>query len=367
MKSIAVKSHQGNYRIVVGRNLLTKAGSLLKGLGLKGKVFVMTQSNVRKLYGKQVKHSLQRSGFRVYEYLLPSGEEAKSEKELFRAYHSLLKNGFERRDAVLALGGGVVGDVAGYTAATFLRGVPFINAGTTLLAQVDSSVGGKTGINLGEGKNLVGAFYPSRLVISDTEVLKTLPARELQASLAEVVKYGVIKDSSLFHLLEKQSDAVLAKNPKLLEKLVLASAKIKAGVVSRDEFETKGERMILNFGHTFGHGFEQALNYNHKKLIHGEAVAIGMVCAARLANRLKLFPVLETHRLISLLDKFHLPVNLEGLGLKCEKILSGMMHDKKKKAGKLRFVLPVKIGKVIIRDNISPNLIKEVIDESFGK
>jgi 3-dehydroquinate synthase len=370
MKFIPVKSHKGNYRIVVGRNLLGKAGSLLRGLGLKGKVFVMVQKNFIKAYPRyrdQVMASLLHNGFKAYDHLLPDGEKAKSQECLFSAYQHLLDKKFERRDTVMALGGGVVGDLAGYTAATFLRGIAFINIATTLLAQVDSSIGGKTGINLGQGKNLVGAFYPPRLVISDTEVLRTLPDRELHASLAEVVKYGMIRDARLLRLVEKRGDEILKKNSRLLEKIVIASAKIKAGVVSRDEFETQGERMILNFGHTFGHGFEQALNYNYHKLVHGEAVSIGMVCAARLANRLKIFSLSETKRLVKVLENLHLPVSLSGLDLEREDILSGMMHDKKKKAGKLRFVLPVKIGKVVLRENIPQKLLKEVIDESLGK
>ncbi|MBI3306389.1 MAG: 3-dehydroquinate synthase [Candidatus Omnitrophica bacterium] len=365
MKSISVKSRHQDYRIVVGQGLLKKTGSLLKALGLRGKVFIVSQSRVAQLYAGPVKKSLRQNGFAVAEHNLPDGEEAKSEKELFQTYHDLLDKDFERRDIVLALGGGVVGDLAGFAASTFLRGVPFVNIGTTLLAQVDSSIGGKTGINLGQGKNLVGAFYPSRLVISDTEVLKTLPDRDLHASLAEVVKYGVIRDLKLFSLIEKKTEDILAKESSILEKLVLASARIKAGVVSRDEFETQGERMILNFGHTFAHAFEQTLNY--RKLMHGEAVAIGMVCAARLANRLKLFPFSETSRLVRVLENLHLPVSLSGLDLDRQDILSGMLHDKKKRAGKLRFVLPTKIGRVIIRENIPSKLLKEVVDESLGK
>lgn len=365
MKLIPVKSHKGSYRIAVGRGLLEKTGSFLKSLGLAGKVFVISQSRVAALYGRRVTQSLRRSGFVVHAHLLPDGEAAKSEKELFRVFHHLLDEDFERRDIVMALGGGVAGDLAGFAASAFLRGVAFINIGTTLLAQVDSSIGGKTGINLGQGKNLVGAFYPPRIVICDTEVLKTLPDRGLHASLAEVAKYGVIRDARLFGLMEKESEKILTKDARLLEKLVLSSARIKAGVVSRDEFETKGERMILNFGHTFGHGFEQALGY--RRLMHGEAVSIGMVCAARLANRLKIFSLSETKRLVKVLENLHLPVSLSGLDLEREDILSGMMHDKKKKAGKWRFVLPVRIGKVVLRENIPREFIKGVIDESLGK
>ena len=361
MKKIRVKSLRGDYEVWTGTSLLEKVGSLVSRLGLQGKAMVVTQERVARFYLDTVLKSFRRKKISLRVYILPDGETAKSQKELFALYHELARHDFERRDVLVALGGGVVGDLTGFAAASYLRGVPFINIATTLLAQVDSAIGGKTGINLTEGKNLVGAFYPPRLVVSDIGVLKTLPDRELRASLGEVVKYGMIRDPGLFKFLERSRDAILRKDRRALERIVEISSRIKAGVVSRDEFEIKGERMILNFGHTFGHGIEQALHY--RRLLHGEAVSVGMAFAARLAVELKLFPVSDYQRLLDLLKSFHLPVSLSGLGLKAENILGAMGHDKKKKGGALRFVLPVRIGKVGVRRDIPDRAIRKILIE----
>ena len=365
MSEIQVKSQRGLYEILIGKALLEKTGSLLREMGLKGKGMIVAQPAVAALYLKKIEAALKAKKFEVHTYALADGEAAKSEPELFRLYHALCDRDFERCDFLIALGGGVTGDLTGFAAATYLRGVPFVNIPTTLLAQVDSAIGGKTGINLREGKNLVGAFYPPRAVISDITTLKTLPERELHASLAEVVKYGMIRDARLFRFLERRGESILAKEPASLEKIVEASAAIKAEVVSRDEYETKGERMILNFGHTFAHGFEQALHYS--KLLHGEAVSIGMVCAAQLAVKLKMFPPDDWERLVSVLQHFRLPVSLSGLDVDRESVLLAMNRDKKKKSGKLRFVLPVEIGKVVIRDDIPLGSVQDILMEQGAK
>ncbi len=364
MNSIRVQSSRGNYSIYVGRGLLQKAGDLWVSLQL-GKALIVTQKQAAKFHLKPLEDSLKKNKIASRVHFIPSGETAKSKENLWGIYQRLAREGFERRDAVLALGGGVVGDVAGFAAASYLRGIPFINIGTTLLAQVDSSIGGKTGINLDQGKNLVGAFYPPRLVISDPQVLTTLPARELRASLAEVVKYGILRDPKLFRLLEKSGQSILQKDIRLLEAMILASARIKAAVVSEDEFEIKGTRMILNLGHTFGHGFEQASGY--RKLLHGEAVSIGIVCAARLASSIGIFSRLETERIIGVLQKLQTPVSLNGLHLQTGRILIAMSRDKKKSAGKIRFVLPVEIGKVVVRDDVPPRLVRKIIQEAGGR
>ena len=361
MKEIPVKSLRGNYTVLTGSALLEKSGRLLRRFGIQGKAMIVTQKSIAALYLKKLTQGLSAKKIDFQTHFMAAGETAKSEMELFKLYHALSQFDFERRDFLIALGGGVVGDLTGFAAATYLRGVAFVNIPTTLLAQVDSSIGGKTGINLAEGKNLVGAFYPPRVVISDIAVLKSLPDRELYASLAEVVKYGAIADPQLFRFLEANAKKILAKDTASLEKIVQASAKIKAGVVSRDEFETKGERMILNFGHTFGHGFEQALGYS--KLLHGEAVAVGMACAAGLAVKRKLFPEAAYERLLAVMRQLRLPVSLSGLRVDLNSVVAAMSRDKKKKAGKLRFVLPVKIGKVIIRDDISMKEVREILLE----
>lgn len=359
MNEIKVKSQRGAYEILIGKGLLEKTGAILKETGLNGKAMITVQKSVAGLYLKKLTTSLRAKKIEVHTHTIADGETAKSEAEFFKLIHALCDKDFERKDTLIALGGGVTGDLTGFAASAYLRGIAFVNIPTTLLAQVDSAIGGKTGINLREGKNLVGAFYPPRVVISDITTLKTLPERELHASLAEVVKYGVIRDAQLFRFLENRHESILAKDPLSLEKIVGASSSIKAGVVSRDEHETKGERMILNFGHTFGHGFEQALHYS--KLLHGEAVAIGMVCAAQLAVRLKIFSADHLQRLVSVLRYFRLPVSLSGLNVDLESVLLAMSRDKKKKAGKLRFVLPVDIGKVIIRDDIPSGMVQDIL------
>ena len=365
MKVLNVTSSRGKYPVVCGAGVLRKAGNLLKARGLSGKIMIVTQKRVARFHLKPLRASLGRSGFAVTTHFLPEGERAKSEKELFRLHHVLIQKGFERRDVILALGGGVAGDLAGFAAATYLRGISFVNIGTTLLAQVDSSIGGKTGINLSEGKNLVGAFYPPKLVISDVATLGTLPPRELRASLAEVVKYGIIRDAGLFRRLEKSSGGILDKERKLLAGLVAASAHIKAEIVGRDEYETGRERMILNYGHTFGHAFEQCLGY--RRLLHGEAVAVGMVCAARLAVTLKLFSPAEEKRQYDLLRALRLPVSLSGLRLHIPRVMDAMQRDKKKRGGRLQFVLPVRIGGVVIKNNVPLSLVQRAIRETSGK
>lgn len=365
MKIIPVKSSKGNYKVVIGKGILAGTGELLAGVFRPGaKVMVVSQKNVARYAGK-VSLSLQRKGCKVFTHDLPDGEKAKSEKEIFKLLHALLAKGFERKDGIVAVGGGVVSDLAGFAASVYLRGIRYVNVATTLLAQVDSSIGGKTGINLTEGKNLVGAFYPPAVVISDVEVLKSLPWRELCASLAEVVKYGVIRDPELFRFLEAKASRILKKDLNALEKIVIASAGIKAGVVSRDEFETKGERMILNYGHTFGHGIEGACRY--KKIVHGEAVAIGMAMAAHVASELGLCSQTLVKRQKRLFKKLRLPLSINSLKLQTRLVLKAMMQDKKKTKGSLRFVLPVRLGKVIIKTGIPVSELQYFIRLFGGK
>lgn len=359
MKKIPVKSMRGSYHIWTGSGLLEKTGSILKSLGIQGKVMIVTQNNIARFYLNKLSAALTKQKIQNVSHFAADGETAKSQTELFKLLDALCEQDFERGDTLLALGGGVAGDLTGFAASIYMRGISFINVPTTLLAQVDSAIGGKTGINLRHGKNLAGAFYPPKAVISDIKPLGTLPARELHASLAEVVKYGVIRDAKLFVFLEKNAEKILAKDAACLEHIVAVSSAIKAGIVSRDEHETKGERMILNFGHTFGHGFEKALDY--KGLLHGEAVALGMVCAADLAVRLKLFSKDSFNRLVRLLQKLNLPVSLSGLRIQTDEVLSAMSRDKKKKAGRLRFVLPLSIGKVMVRENVRPALLEEIL------
>jgi 3-dehydroquinate synthase len=359
MKTIPVKSVKGNYRICVGQGLLARTGFLVSGLFPAGaKLMIVSQKNL-KPYLPAISASLEKRGFEVHVHMLPDGEIAKSGAELFRLSGALLAKGFERKDGIVAVGGGVVSDLAGFAASVYLRGIRYVNVATTLLAQVDSAIGGKTAIDLKEGKNLMGAFWPPALVISDVSALRSLPSRELCAALGEVVKYGVIRDAKLFTLLEKHGKKVLRKDLGTIEKIVLACAKIKAGVVSRDEFETKGERAILNYGHTFAHGIEGVLGY--QGLVHGEAVAIGMMMAAQLAAALGLCSEELPWRQMRLLVSVKLPVSIKKYNLAATAILKAMMTDKKKNQGALRFVLPRRIGQVTLEKNIPLDTIRKIL------
>lgn len=372
MKKEIIQSRNGVYTVWCGSGFIPRAGALIGAPGVlpygvtqgKTKIMVVSQKAIFSLYGHTLSRSLKQAGFKVLTHLVPEGEKAKSQAELFRLYQALLAARFDRSDAVLGLGGGVVGDLCGFAAATYLRGVAFINIATTLLAQVDSAVGGKTAINLPEGKNLVGAFYPARLVLSDAAVLKTLPERDFHASLAEVVKYGVIRDKDLFQQLERETKQILKKDPKILSSIIHVCVGIKARVAERDEFETKGERMILNYGHTFAHAFEKAANY--EDLCHGEAVSMGMAAAGKLSVRLGLWSEALANRQEELLKALRLPTRLDGFSFSVKALLKAMQHDKKISSGRLRFVLPVKIGKVIIREDITPKMIEQVLCDVGG-
>lgn len=365
MKTIIVKSLREKYKIYIGKGLLARSGALLSDIFIPGaKLMIVSQKNL-KPYIKAVVSSLKRKGFEVHEHMLPTGEIAKSKTELFRLTHVLLDKGFERKDGIIAVGGGVVSDLAGFAAAIYLRGIHYVNVATTLLAQVDSAIGGKTAIDLKEGKNLLGSFWPPALVISDVNVLRSLPMRELCASMGEVIKYGMIQDPSLFGFLERNSAKILRKDLGVLEKIVTISAGIKAKVVACDEFETKGDRMILNYGHTFAHGIEGALGY--QKIVHGEAVAIGMMMAAQLATQLGICPANLVWRQMKLILALQLPVSIKNLNLSTKTILELMMQDKKKAKGILRFVLPRRIGKVTVERNVPISSLHKVIRLAGGK
>ena len=363
MTPIEVQSVFRNYKILVGRNLIERTVDHFASLSLRGKVMIVTQKAVASKYLPVIKKSLSQK-FEVHVHYVQDGEKAKSQTELNKLYKILMEERFERKDVILALGGGVVGDLAGFAAATFLRGLPFVNIPTTLLAQVDSSIGGKTGINMPEGKNLLGAFYPPCLVICDSQVLKTLPDAEYRSAMGEIVKYGLIREQGIFQLLEKKTDKILKRDPLILEELVTGSAQIKAEVVSADEFERKGERMILNLGHTFGHAFEQVLNY--EKLRHGEAVGLGILAVTRVSEKMGLITALEKKRIFQVVQNLKLPMSLKPYRLSVPKMMAAMQRDKKKNDGKLRFVLPQGIGRVMVREDVDPNHVSQVLRELGG-
>lgn len=306
---------------------------------------IVTDTNVESTHAATVQGSLARSGWRCEVEVLPAGEPSKSLNVLTRVYDRLIGMQADRRTVIVAVGGGVVGDAAGFVAATYARGLPFVQVPTTLLSAVDSSVGGKTGVNHPLAKNMIGAFYQPIGVFIDTATLETLPEREFRSGLAEVVKYGVILDAEFLTYLEHHVDAINSRQPDAIRHLIARSCQLKAFVVEQDEFEVSGLRAVLNYGHTFAHAFEALCGYG--QLLHGEAVAIGMVHASRLAERRGLVGGDCTARQVALLKALRLPTALpEGIQLSNDAILARMRLDKKTVSGSLRFVLPTRIGEV---------------------
>ena len=358
MPTVKVPLGERSYDIEIGASL-DGAGLRLKDLGLGQKMAVVTNPTVKKLYGGRLIESLKSAGFLVMSIEIPDGEQFKNLDWANAIYTALLMNSFDRKSALVALGGGVIGDLTGFAAATFMRGVPFIQVPTTLLAMVDSSVGGKTGVNHALGKNMIGAFYQPRKVLMDLSVLSTLPREEFLAGMAEVIKYGVIRDEAFFDYLETHRDAVLALDADSLGRIVARSCEIKADVVSRDERES-GLRAILNFGHTVGHAIETAENYTMR---HGEAVAIGMVYAARLARECGLCSPAVPERVEKLVRSYGLPADLSALKRKPSvlELMDTMQIDKKAEAGKVKFVLPKRIGDVVITRDWEEHRLRELL------
>ena len=332
------------YEIHIGSGTLSKLGESLAGLGLSGRVAVVTNPRIGKLYGGTVSRSLKKAGFAVQSVFVPDGERYKTLKSAAFLYDALVRHRFERNSCLVALGGGVIGDLGGFTAATYLRGIPFVQVPTTLAAQVDASIGGKTGVNHPLGKNLIGAFYQPRLVYIDTRVLGTLSRREYVSGLAEVIKYGVISDAEFFKELESGMEDLLKLEEGALRRVIRRSCEIKAGVVGRDEKEG-GVRRILNYGHTLGHAVESVTRY--RRYLHGEAVALGMAFAARLARNLKVCDDKTVLRQVRLVERAGLPVKLPRI--KTADIIKSMKRDKKILDGSIHFVLADRIGHVVVR------------------
>lgn len=349
MRKIGVRLGERSYSIQIGASLNALASALKDIDSFKSrppkKALLVTHSFLARRYGATVTKALRSAGMETFALTLPEGEKSKNLATLGKIYGEALRRKLDRSSVIVALGGGVIGDTAGFAAATYLRGARLIQIPTTLLAMVDSSIGGKTGVDLPAAKNSVGAFHQPSLVYIDPSVLKTLPAREFRNGMAEVIKYGVLADKALFALLEKQVSA-LARSPAILANVIARCAAIKAGVVSRDERETKGLREILNFGHTLGHAIETVTHYERYK--HGEAVAIGMCAAGFISRILNLWSEDDKDRMEDLIAAAGLPIRL-AVKLPEAKILEALARDKKVSAGELRYVLPVKIGKVIVK------------------
>ena len=341
MRTLTVNLGDRSYPIYVGAGIMERAGEFLKQAGLGGKVAVVTNPTVAQLYLDPIHEALSKADFQVTPVLLPDGEEHKNLKSLATIYDHLISERFERKSCVLALGGGVIGDLAGFAAATYLRGVPYVQVPTTLLAHVDSSVGGKTGVNHENGKNLIGAFYQPKLVLIDVAVLKTLPRRELVAGLAEVIKYGIIHDPDLFHLLEQKVGKLIDLDRELLAQVIATCCAIKARVVEADEREDD-YRAVLNFGHTIGHALEAVTGYG--QLLHGEGVAVGMVKAVALSVQQGFCDKASFNRVVALVRKAGLPVEIPP-GVSSQNLIQAMEVDKKVAGGKIKFIMCEGIGK----------------------
>jgi len=355
MQTLTVDLGERSYPIHIGAGLLDLAGLILPHLAQK-RVMVVTNTTVAPLYLARLKATLESAGVTVAQVVLPDGEAYKTWETLNLIFDALLTDRAERKTTLIALGGGVIGDMTGFAAASYQRGVPFIQIPTTLLSQVDSSVGGKTGINHPLGKNMIGAFYQPKVVLADTDTLKTLPPRELSAGLAEVIKYGLIWDADFLAWLEANMDRLRALDPAAIAHAIYRSCEIKAQVVGQDEREG-GIRAILNLGHTFGHAIETGMGYG--TWLHGEAVAAGMVLAAQTSQRLGWLTDADVERTRVLIRAAGLPDVAPDLGV--DTYLEYMGHDKKVEAGKMRFVLLKKPGEAVITGDVPADVLTGVL------
>lgn len=355
IQTLHVALEERSYPIHIGRGLLTKPDLLMPHLKKK-QVAIVTNTTVAPLYLQTLKSQLEAQQVNVIEIVLPDGEAYKTIETLNTIYDALLQHRCERSTTLIALGGGVIGDITGFAAATYLRGVPFIQIPTTLLSQVDSSVGGKTGINHPMGKNMIGAFYQPQVVLADIDTLHTLPKRELSAGIAEVIKYGLIRDIAFFVWLESNIDALMQLDTERLAYSIFRSCQNKAEVVAADERES-GERALLNLGHTFGHAIENGMGYG--VWLHGEAVAAGTIMAGQLSHKMNWLNASDYARMASLFERAKLPIVPPNLGER--QYMELMQLDKKVADGKIRFVLQQGIGKAVVTDQYDVDALKSVL------
>lgn len=356
MKVIRIDLDERSYDILVGQDLISSVGGFLSRLVSSRTVVVVTHPSINKLYGDTLRAGLEREGFRAITLEAPEGESCKSLQQAEKLYDRLIDSHCGRDTPLIALGGGVIGDLTGFVAATYLRGVPYIQVPTTLLSQVDSSVGGKTAVNHERGKNLIGAFYQPRLVTIDLDTLKSLPKDEFRAGLAEIIKYGIIEDADLFAFLETNAEKIIQQDYECLQHIIETSCSIKASVVEKDEKESR-LRMILNFGHTIGHAIEALTSYSRFK--HGEAVAIGMVYAARFSRNTGQCADDVVQRIQALIQKFGFSIQLPDFSP--EQYIESMYLDKKAVDKKIRFITVTEIGSVKIADAVSERSLIETL------
>jgi len=347
-----------SYCVKVGRGLLDTLGAEAKALALGRRCAVISDANVARLHGPRAMRSLSNAGFHAVEITVPAGEKSKSLEQAEWICERMIEAGLDRKAWVVALGGGVVGDLAGFVAAIYYRGLPFIQAPTTIMAQVDSAVGGKTGVNTRNGKNLIGAFHQPRLVLADIGTLATLPEREFNEGFAEVIKHGAIRDRSLLDAVDRP---ISADSPggEALADIIRRNVEIKAAIVAADEHETTGERALLNFGHTIGHGIEAAAGYG--RLLHGEAISLGLVAACRLSVEKAGLDPAEAARITALLERYRLPVRLpEGIAIAA--ILAALKADKKFEEGAIRFVLCPRLGEAYVSQDVTVEAITAAVE-----
>ena len=363
MRIVTVPLGQRSYSILIGGKLLRRLGRECSSLGLGKRCAIITDSNAGPRFARAVVGSLADAGFDPIVVRVPAGERSKSVKMVEACYNQLARHRLERRSFIIALGGGVIGDLAGFVAATYLRGIPLVQVPTTLLAQVDSSVGGKVGVNLRAGKNLIGAFYQPRLVVCDLDTLATLPRREFRAGLAEVIKYGIVYDPLLFGQLERGLPKLLKLERGTLAATVARCCEIKSEVVSQDETES-GLRAILNFGHTIGHAIENSVGYG--RYLHGEAISIGQVVAARLSASLLGLSADKVDRIQALFERAGLPTQIKLNTWQRQRLFAAMRLDKKVIAGDIKFVLAEAIGKVRCGQSVPATLIEQIFNSQLS-
>jgi 3-dehydroquinate synthase len=344
---VGVGLSRAPYKVLIGAGAISSCGELISRVSKPGRCVVVTDSNVGPLYAKEVEDSLTQAGFQPLRIMVPAGESSKSLTQVGFICDAMIEAALDRSSLLVALGGGVVGDLAGFAAAVYYRGIPYIQIPTTIVSQVDSSVGGKTGVNAAGGKNLIGSFHQPRLVIADTETLRSLPERELNEGFAEVIKHAAIRDPSMLDALND------------LPALIARNVAIKAAIVAEDEFETKGLRALLNFGHTIGHGIEAAAGYG--KFLHGEAISLGLRAACRLSVEKSGLPENEVAKISAALDTYRLPSKLD-TSIETEAIVSALKKDKKFAAGGIRFVLLRRLGDAFVSDSVTEADIRRAIE-----
>ncbi len=354
---IDIREDRKQYPILIGMNLVDQVAQRITEIYNGNRILIITDDNVRRLYGDKAIRNLTSIGYEVTIYSIKPGEKSKRYQSLIDGYDILVDNNFKRNNLIIALGGGVVGDLAGFIAATFMRGIPFVQIPTTLLSQVDSSVGGKTAVNHNTGKNLIGAFYQPLMVLIDPGLLETLPSRELRTGLAEVIKHGLIADCQMADYLLKNRDEIFKFKEEALIYIIENSCKIKSAIVSKDEKE-EGQRVLLNYGHTIGHALEAVTEY--KKYNHGEAVSIGMVGAARLSKELGYLPEEELEIVEKIIEIYGLPPVFK-YGEKVEQVFERLFYDKKVRDKTVRWVLLDRIGQSFVKEGIEHTLVKKVL------